>query len=190
MKKFLLLMTALLSFNAAAGSCSQQVANIGGLDKATKQEMIIKCEQAKLANINTTPEVAGVNTEKLDKWSEISLKFAKAIGVAAKEVGVATNEFLSTPAGKFTAVIIAWKVFDGTSWVAFAIILSITTGILVSFKRFMTHKGYEDYEGKLGKRRRHISSTWGDMDDNQAAIIIISYIIYIAVVFFTGINLF
>ncbi|WBU76766.1 hypothetical protein JAVIER_169 [Vibrio phage Javier] len=194
MKKFLVLMAAVLSFNAFAGSCAQQVGNISGLDQATKQTMIIQCEQAKLTSIQKAPqevgEISDATVEKMDKWSEISLKFAKAIGVAAKEVGVATNEFLGTPAGKFTATIIAWKIFNGTSWLAFFLILAITTIIIRSFIRFVRHSGYEEVSGKLFNYKRPTKYTWKEMDDNQVGMCVLAYIVYIVVVVFTAINLF
>ena len=36
--------------------------------------------------------------------------FARALGIAAKELGVTVNDFLHTDAGKFTAAMIIWKV--------------------------------------------------------------------------------
>ncbi len=36
--------------------------------------------------------------------------FAKALSIAAKELGITINEFLGTPAGKLTAALIIWKV--------------------------------------------------------------------------------
>lgn len=36
--------------------------------------------------------------------------FAHALAIAAKELGITINEFLATPAGKLTAVLIVWKV--------------------------------------------------------------------------------
>ena len=40
--------------------------------------------------------------------------FAKALGIAAREIGVTVNEFISTPAGKLTAALIVWKVAGAT----------------------------------------------------------------------------
>ena len=36
--------------------------------------------------------------------------FAEALGVAARELNISVNDFLGTPAGKMTAVLIIWKV--------------------------------------------------------------------------------
>lgn len=36
--------------------------------------------------------------------------FAKALGIAARELGVTVNDFLHTDAGKLTAILIIWKV--------------------------------------------------------------------------------
>ncbi len=40
--------------------------------------------------------------------------FAKAIGIAARELGVTVNEFLKTDAGKLAALIIVWKMIGAS----------------------------------------------------------------------------
>ncbi|AUG85155.1 hypothetical protein FDJ19_gp143 [Vibrio phage Ceto] len=191
MKKFLVLLAATLSFNAFAGSCAQSVNNISGLDKATKQQMIIQCEQAKLDTITQIPgEVSDATVEKMDKWSEISLKFAKAIGVAAREVGVATNEFLQTPAGKFTAAIILWKVLSISQWTMFFLITGVTTIVVRSFIRLMRLSHYEERETKFfGRRKQPIYSTWRDLGDTQAFFVVCGYAVIIIVFLVAGINI-
>lgn len=60
--------------------------------------------------------------------------FAKALVVAAKEIGVSANEFLQTDAGKLTAVLIVWKV-AGTGLLSFfSGMMFIALGQLVAWK--------------------------------------------------------
>lgn len=64
------------------------------------------------------------NISRLATWGTdlavASEGFAKALGVAARELGIAANDFLATDAGRLTAAIIIWKVL-GKSLVALAI---------------------------------------------------------------------
>ncbi len=194
MKKFPVLMIATLSFNVFAGSCATSIGKISGLDTTTQQAMIVQCEQAKLQAVQNAPEkveqVSSETVEQMDKWSEISLKFAKALGVAAQELGVAANQFLSTPAGVFTAVIIAWKMFNVTSWLAFTVIVGLVAKIASSFIRFVRHDGYEEVETRFGKRKVSKVARWKDLQDNQVALVVIAYVIFAAATFFTGVNVF
>ncbi|BBL19210.1 hypothetical protein KIT04_041 [Vibrio phage KIT04] len=191
MKKFLVLLAATLSFNAFAGTCADQVSRISNLDSATKQELIIQCEQAKLESMKTiTTGVSDDTVEKLDQWSEISLKFAKAIGVAAKEVGVATNEFLQTPAGKLTAAAILWKVLSVSQWTMFFLITGVSTLIVGSFIRFMRLSHYEEKESRFfGKRKYPIYNTWSEMGETQSFFTVCGYVAIIGVFLITGINI-
>ena len=64
------------------------------------------------------------NISRLATWGTdlavASEGFAKALGVAARELGIAANDFLATDAGRLTAAIIIWKVL-GKSLVALVI---------------------------------------------------------------------
>lgn len=180
--------------DASAATCSNSVSQISGLDSATKQQMIIQCEQAKLEKIKTAPQdigdVSSETVEKMDKWSEISLKFAKALGVAAKELGIAVNGFLSTPAGVFTATLLAWKILGATNILIFGICLMILSGVLRTIQRMVCTKEYIKEDGKYWNKVTRIKYSYKEMNDNQLALSIASYIIYLAVVFILAINLF
>ena len=74
--------------------------------------------------------------------------FAKAIGIAAKELGVTVNDFLHTDAGKLTAALIIWKV-AGASFIHFLYALMFVsvglTMVRVLYVKLFT-KGYEKVE--------------------------------------------
>ena len=58
--------------------------------------------------------------------------FAKAIGIAARELGVTVNDFLHTDAGKLTAIVIVWKVAGASlAKLLFAIGITISSTIMV-----------------------------------------------------------
>lgn len=105
----------LTSLAANAESCSDAISRISNLSTTEKQEMIVKCEQNKLNKVDSKPNEVKESTQTIDmfdKWSDISLKFAKAIGVAANEMNIAVNQFITTPAGILTVSILILKIFD------------------------------------------------------------------------------
>jgi hypothetical protein len=74
--------------------------------------------------------------------------FAKALGIAAKELGLTINDFLHTDAGKLTAALIIWKVAGaGVAKILYAL-LFVTVGMFITrmiYLRLFT-KGYEKVE--------------------------------------------
>ncbi len=57
--------------------------------------------------------------------------FAKALAVAARELGVTINDFLNTPAGKLTAALIVWKVAGTAIMHALYGVFFVTVGLVV-----------------------------------------------------------
>lgn len=129
---------------AMAQSCSSQIDNISGLTNTAKQEMIINCEKAKLVTpVQDSSKQASAEAvaDNLDKYSDIAMKFAKALGIAAKELGIAVNDFVGTTAGKLTIAFIAYQLFGATlSYVLFGGLSLILVNRLMS--RLRTHLTY------------------------------------------------
>ena len=77
-----------------------------------KKELELKCLQAQKAAAEKADEVASTNqVEKLSAYAGIATEVAKAVGLAAKELGIAANEFILTPAGIITMLFVVFKVF-------------------------------------------------------------------------------
>ena len=79
--------------------------------------------------------------------------FAKALSIAARELGITINEFLATPAGKLTAALIVWKVAGASIVHILYGLLFVTVGLTIArviYMRLFT-KGYEKVEySRLG----------------------------------------
>lgn len=96
---------------ASAYTCEDQIKNITGLDDTAKQTMIVQCNQQKLDATKTVAGVVdGISPQRISEWGAVSKDFAVALGIAAKELGIAANEFLDTDAGLLTAGLIVWHV--------------------------------------------------------------------------------
>lgn len=185
MKKFLLTLALLISAPSFAASCQQQIGNISGISDTTKQEMIVKCEQTKLDLVKQADVVLTEATvDKVDRWSEISLRFAKAIGVAAEEMGMAANNFLKTDAGKLTAALIVWHVMGDDLSAIISGALIITLGFLLGyfFYKIFTYNGKEEVQSRIwGTKKVNVYKTWRDLDEAPQWCIVIYWIAYLIV---------
>lgn len=107
----------------------------------TEQQVAqIKAEAAKMAERNALrgvqPDSASAMVALASTWglqaSTAAEGFAKAINVAARELGVTVNDFLGTDAGKLTAALIIWKVAGETILGMIYALLFITIGLTLA----------------------------------------------------------
>jgi len=66
---------------------------------------------AVLQKAQTQPSgsIAKIVREEASEWGELGANMGKALVAAAREVGVASNEFAQTPLGKITVAIVVYK---------------------------------------------------------------------------------
>lgn len=48
-------------------------------------------------------------TDQVDKWVNIGERVGKMLGGAARELGIAANEFVKTDVGQMTAILVVWN---------------------------------------------------------------------------------
>lgn len=118
MKRFLfaaaLAFAAAFSAPAYAGGLDSNSAHAAGFNKLTEPEKaeIIK-QIATKAQANGSGNLAAAVADaaqpaKVDQWLNIGERVGKMIGGAAKEVGVAVNDFVKTPVGMTAMALIVW----------------------------------------------------------------------------------
>lgn len=138
------LVATMLASPAFASNCATRINGITGLDEAVAQQLIVECETAKMAATDVSN--AEETIDHYTKLAKASTTLARTVGDVARELGIATNEFIATPAGKIVTVIVAWKVFgdDLGSFFAFAfvVILSLVSWVVLT-RRVMT-SGYRE----------------------------------------------
>lgn len=127
-RSFILAALMLFAIPALAQNVSTE-----GLNEA--QVAAIKAETARLAAENAANKSPGAILGNAAGWgkqaADAAEGFARAIGVAARELNVTVNEFLATPAGMLTAGLIIWKV-GGTSLMGLVYgLIFITAGFIV-----------------------------------------------------------
>jgi hypothetical protein len=119
MKK--ILFAALLAFSSLtfAANDVNTIANAGWnalseSEKAEIQKTVADKAAAKKEEKNgivAAPPEATV--KKVDEWVNLGERVGKMMGGAAKEVGIAVNEFAMSPVGLFTLGMILWKFMGG-----------------------------------------------------------------------------
>jgi hypothetical protein len=138
MKKFIAIVALMFSFNAFAALNTDSVSNAGfnKLSETQKAE-IIKQIADKSATVSTAP-----SEEKVEKWVKIGTQVGQGLAGAAKEVGIAVNDFAKTPVGQLTMMLIVWHMVGGVIVHIFGGILIMVVGLW--FVYFMFKRAYPD----------------------------------------------
>lgn len=114
--RFLMMFMLLVSLFAPAHAAlnSDSVAQ-AGFNKLTEQQKadILKQVADASAKSEVSTVVAGVTPTKVDEWVTLGERIGKIMGGAAREVGIAVNDFVKTPVGQLTMFLIVWKVMGG-----------------------------------------------------------------------------
>ena len=87
------------------------------------------------------PNTSEVVREEAAKWGELGTNMGRAAVGAAKEIGMAANEFVSTPLGKVTMGIVIYKVI-GKDIIKFVMGLGILIFFFTTGHYFLRMKRY------------------------------------------------
>jgi hypothetical protein len=98
---FITLLFAAPSFATEPQPCSDVLAMTEGKSQSDVDAILTACREQRDAAVNATTSIA--DPDNAAKWSVAARGIAEAIGVAARELGVATNDFLDSPAGYVVA---------------------------------------------------------------------------------------
>jgi len=101
-------------FPTPAHAIDANTVNSAGFDKLTeaqKAEMLKQIADKVEANKSAPPDTKVV--EKTAQWVDLGERIGKMLGGAAREVGIAVNEFVKTPVGMLTAALIVWHFMGG-----------------------------------------------------------------------------
>lgn len=140
MKKFFAVILMVVSFSAFAGNDSETVRNAGfaRLSEAEKAE-VIKMVADKAASKDASVPVA-LTEDRVEKWVKIGSNIGQGLAGAAKEVGVAVNDFSQTPVGQLTMLLIVWHMIGAQLIHVFGGIMIWIVGIAII--RHMVARAY------------------------------------------------
>lgn len=121
------------------GIQSDAISSAGWSNLSEPQKAEILKQVADKAGTSSAGEMPTV--QKVSEWVDIGQKIGQMMGGAAKEVGIAVNDFVKTPVGQWTMALIIWK-FMGSA------IIHLVGGVLVlvvgfGFILFMIRKSKE-----------------------------------------------
>ena len=126
----LVLIVGFFTIPAAFAACDN--INVPGLSDAEEAKLKLQCQQA-LVSAAEAPMAAladgFTDPNKLSAYGIVAQEWAKALGIAASELGLAVDTFLDTDAGKLTAFIIIWQVM-GETLLGFAIGIPLLIAVM------------------------------------------------------------
>lgn len=109
-----------MAFSASA--MADVTVDTRGLSNSQKAELVKQVEQMK----QTARELPTGSAEKVDQWVNVGEHLGKMLGGAAKEVGIAVNEFVKTPVGMLATGVIVFNYVGGA-------VIHVTCGLLILF---------------------------------------------------------
>jgi hypothetical protein len=133
---------ALTACNTEAATSDQITQSFNTLTEAQKAELIKQAATMQVQNANdpfheTTEALSTADT--VNKYTDIAIKVTQALAAGAKELGVAVNSFLDTPAGKWTLGIIIYKTMGADIMMAISAFVVLIVGftIIITIARRM-----------------------------------------------------
>lgn len=179
----------LVMFSVPALAC--EINYTQGLDDVAVQRLKLACEQAKLEAKEAREQAKGgtviqtvseaVTSERVSAFGLAAKDVAAAIGIAAKELGVAANDFLATPAGILVAAVVIWKLF-AIQFIGLAGVFVVTYAAWWMIRRSMV-ESYDLVEKKrfwglwTVTKRVPVYSSVKDLDGNQGETMVFTAII-------------
>lgn len=123
-----------------AALTTDSVANAGFSRLSETEKAAIIQQIADKATDKTS--VTAPSEEKVEKWVKIGSQIGQGLSGAAKEVGIAVNDFAKTPVGQLTMMLIVWHMVGGVMVHIFGGIMIWIVGL--TFIRFMFKRAYPD----------------------------------------------
>lgn len=172
MKKIIFAMLLSLFALPVMAYCELDRTGKGELTDIQVQELKMQCEKMKLEAMKEPvvipSPVPKVDKETISAWGHVAKEFSGALGVAAQQVGVGINEFLKTPAGILTAIIVVMMTI-GSTLLAIFVGLMFTAIVLKLNQRFWFDR-MEKVE-KQGFRKAYTVEVkryknWSQMNDS------------------------
>ena len=138
MKKFFAVILMLVSISAFAGNTTDAVHSAGfsKLSETEKAE-VIKMVADKASSKDVMP---AMTEDKVEKWVKIGSNIGQGLAGAAKEVGVAVNDFANTPVGQLTMMLIVWHMIGAQLIHVFGGVMIWIVGIAII--RHMVARAY------------------------------------------------
>jgi hypothetical protein len=179
---------AVLVLTLLTGSAYASQTSIDTSSLTDAQIAQLKADAAAIQATNlTTPALEITDSilddpERITKYAEMGEAIAKGLGAAAKELGMAADDFLGTNAGMLVAILIVYNFIGAqmiTMFVGFFVILPLLFLGLRQVLYWIRLKEYT-YDEK-GKRRSTFSEMKGSGGDVDMSSVVWAYIVWAVV---------
>lgn len=147
-----------------------------------EQQLVLKQIQAMRGEVGSGERNL---VESVDKWVGLGERLGQMVGGAAKEVGIAVNDFVKTPVGMMTTAVIVWKYIGRDLTKIASAFVTLFVGMLVIFFVFRNSRSrtitYDETKTDLFGRARlkqvHVQSLstdamWGMILSSGALFIV------------------
>ncbi|QAU04577.1 hypothetical protein Va1_323 [Vibrio phage Va1] len=167
----LTLMLSALSFNVFA-NCDNEVKYIS--DEGVKSAALVACLKAEKAKESTSDVVKDALTNP-DKLSNLAKSYSSAVGIMARDLGMAANEFIKTDAGLIAVLAILWTLFGSTiqgvfgTFIIIPILLLSWRLTLDTFNPKLIEIDAKDKKGNALMRRK----SWEEMEEGQCVWLVV-----------------
>lgn len=147
-----------------------------GLTDEQKAQLALQAAQMKKQNDNPATSLPdNLSPEKLDQWVDLGKNIGLAIAATAKELGVASDEFLKSNTGKITVALIVWHfmgkdivgIVGGTiAWIVLATIILWSFHYFHMTKKVVIKKENKEVDVKyvprytFGSNDARVGSVW------------------------------
>lgn len=199
MKRILLILVLLLAciptFARSLDTNAAYDAGFNELSDTDKADLIKQIADKKAAKSQAAQAVNIVqqtSPQKVNEWLDIGTRIGQGLAGAAKEVGVAVNDFAKSPVGMWTIALITWKFVGGVIvHVGGALVLwlvGFTFIWWINRRRVTTTVRYDSEKTDIFGRSRLISVEKGCIgDDDYVGMIVCGLLILMAgiIVMFT-----
>jgi len=171
-KKFLVTVgLALTLITPAYATDAQTIDSIDVRNLSTEQKAELVAQAAKLQEqAKTQANISETVRNEAYAWGEIGANMGKAAVSAAKELGVAANEFVQTPMGKITMALVIYKVAGedilGVIIGVGVIVFFFSLALYFVLKNKYSSAEYEYVDGIFGKNSRRVLKSYR-IDDDQ-----------------------
>lgn len=172
---------------ASFGAFAQESKPDCNIDPDWKQSKINEVlDSCKNKAQSATPEVVA---ENVSAYAEVAKGVAEAIGIAAREVGVAVDDFIKTDAGKMTVALVVWHVAgDDIIGIVFGVPL-VLFGAWFMFRmqdRARRTGDYRTVKGRWGEKEVPTHKSISEMSEGEGWYLAVMTIMS-AVIIVTGI---
>ena len=144
MRKILMIAASFLLMSlghAAQPAVNDEKYQLNDEQKTQVLAMLDDMNKQAAAKNSKAPNTSEVVREEAAKWGELGTNMGRAAVGAAKEIGMAANEFVSTPLGKVTMGIVIYKVI-GKDIIKFVMGLGILIFFFTTGHYFLRMKRY------------------------------------------------